>query len=121
MFNVAIINGEECPSYEGFKEKCINLLSKKAEQGENIVLYSSGDSFVDRFAKEFGIVTMTIFCDWKRDGKNALKYWCENIAKACDAVVFFDDGKQRYNYLLKLIREKGGAIRRYLLTDNINP
>lgn len=112
MFKVAIIGGEDCLDYNFFQTKCINILRKKAQEKERIIIYTLGDEFVDRFSQRFGIETRTNFCDWKRDGKNALKNCVEDILNNIDAVILFDDGKSHIKYIYDNIKKKNIPLRK---------
>lgn len=111
MFKVAIIGGEECRNYEFFQMKCITMLRNKAKQGERIVIYSNGDSFVKKFSERFGIETVTVFCDWKRDGKDAIKVYCNTILSSVDALILFNNGKGNAEYFYTNAKRKNLQIR----------
>ena len=112
MFKVGIIGGENCESYVFFQTKCINILRNKAKQGEHIIIYTNGDNYVKKFSETFGIETFTTSCDWKRDGKDALKVFNENFLNSIDALILFDDGKANTNYLYNLATKKNLMIRK---------
>lgn len=94
MFNVIIIGAEDTEDYQFFKEKTIALLKNKANSGEHIVIYTTGDEFVDVFTSRFGIDKRVFYCDWQKYGKDALKYRNEEILKDANAIIFFQNNKR---------------------------
>lgn len=115
MFKVAIIGGDNAESYDFFQSKCINILRQKAKMGERIIIYYMGDDNVTKFSNRFGIETVTITCDWKRDGKMALKNATETILNSSDALIVFDDGKSNVKYFNEAAKKKNMQIRRIVV------
>lgn len=111
MFNVAIIGGEEFGNYQTFQEKCINCLRNKAKSGEHIVIYTTGDEFVNSFARRFKIDVRTFYTDWKKYAKNAIKMRNEALFKDCNALIIFDDGTIDKKTIINLAKDKDIAIR----------
>lgn len=107
MFNVIIIGGEDTLDYNFFQERCIYYLRKKAESGEGITIFTTGDDFVETFATRFHINTKTFRCDWKLNGSNAIKVRNDAIIENANAIIYFDNGKKDceclYNRCTKLI------------------
>lgn len=99
MFNVIVIGGEDSGNYEFFKSKMIYYLQNKAKSGERITIYTTGDEFVDTFAKRYGIDTKFFITDWKNYGKSALKERNEEMIKDANAVIFFKNGKKDFQTL----------------------
>lgn len=118
MFKVAIIGGENTEDYSFFQKKCINILRKKAEEGERIIIYTVGDDYVVRFSKTFGIETITVPCDWNRNGKLALSICLSEIINNIDAIIIFDDGKANTKYFHEMALKKNILIRKI---NKVNP
>ena len=115
MFKVAIIGGESTGNYDFFKEKCIHLLKNKAQSGQGITIYTTGDRFVDKFSARYGIDVRTFYTDWGRNGKNALKERNEKMLETCDALVLFDNDIKADQILYNMAKESGMACRKITL------
>lgn len=90
MFRVAIVGGEGFGDYPTFERKCINIVKDKAKT-EGLLILSTGDEFVERFAQKFGVNVQLFYCDWKTNKKNALKVRNERMLSNCDAIIMFND------------------------------
>ena len=101
MFNIIIIGGEDAPSYEFFREKCIKLLKGKAKSGERIRILTIGDEYVTKFASQYGIETKTFYCNWKSDGKDALYNRNKAIMSEANAILYFSTDKKDLNFLFQ--------------------
>ena len=110
MFKVVIIGGESTNDYARFKKKCIECLRNKAKEGR-IIIYTTGDKFVDAFSERYGIDTRFFPCDFKRFGRDALRYRAEDILKDADAVISFNDGQKDTQMIAKMAVEKGLPLR----------
>ena len=113
MFNVGIIGAESFEDYNFCQEKCIKCLKKKADSGESITIFSTGDSFVDQFSKRFHINVKNFYTDWKTYGKMALKKRNYELIEDCHAFIFFDNGSNDISFLKKMAKEKELPIRVY--------
>lgn len=92
MFKVIIIGGEGFEDYALFEHKCIKCLSKKASEGCGIMIYTTGDSFVEKFSGRFGINLRYFKADWKKHEKDALKERNAEMISLSDAAIIFEDG-----------------------------
>ena len=110
MFRVAIVGGENATEFNIFKQKCIFYLRNKAKEGR-IIIYTTGDKFVDAFSERYGIDTRFFPCDFKRFGRDALRYRAEDILKDADAVISFNDGQKDTQMITKMAVEKGLPLR----------
>jgi hypothetical protein len=110
MFKVVIVGGEHTHDYARFKKKCIECLKNKAKEG-GIIIYTTGDRFVDAFSERYGIDTRFFPCDFKHYGKDALKYRAEAILEDADAVIAFNDGQKDSQMIAKMAAEKGLPLR----------
>lgn len=115
MFNVIIIGAEDTQNYNFFKTKTIKILSNKAKNHERIRILTTGDSYVEEFTKRYGIETIFFKTDWLSFGKEALKYRNEEIIKAADAIIFFQNNKKDSQMLFNESK-KNGII--YRLIEN---
>ena len=104
MFKVIIVGGQETENYDFFKAKCIACLKNRTQEG--IMIYSTGDTFVDVFAKRYGINVRIFDTDWKTHGKQALKERNEMMLSDCDAVIVFRGDLKDNAYILKMASEK---------------
>lgn len=106
MYKVLIIGGERFGNYDMFESKCKHYLAEKART-EGVMIYSTGDSFVDAFSEKWGIPVKRFYCDWKTYGKNALNERNERIFSDCDALIAFADGLTNTRKLCEIAETKG--------------
>ncbi len=106
MFKVAIIGGENMGNYPFFETKCVNCLKNKAKT-EGVTIYTTGDSFVTRFAEKFGLTTRTFYTDWRTYGRDALKQRNIEMLSDCDAIISFNDGIKDTKMIVQMGIEKG--------------
>lgn len=111
MFKVAIIGGYETGDYARFRAKCIHMLREKGKT-EGLMLYSIGDEFLDRFAEEFSLTIATVYTEFGKYGKMALKVRNERLLSECEALLYFDCGIKDYNMLYTMASEKGLNVRK---------
>lgn len=114
MFKVIIIGGKCAPNYEFFENKCKFYLKNQAKNG--IMIYSTGDKFVEIFSKRFGIDVKYFNVDWKKFKGDALKERNEKMFKDADAIIAFSNGTKNiesfitsakyYNTPIRTIRIK---------------
>ena len=102
MFNVIVIGGEDSGNYEYFRSKMIYYLKNKAKSGEGITIFTTGDDFVDSFAKRYGIDVKFFVTNWKDYGKDALKHRNEEMIKNANAIIFFQNNKKDFQILYDL-------------------
>ena len=110
MFKVIIIGGESTRDYEHFKKKCIECLRNKAKEG-GIMIYTTGDKFVEAFTERYGINMRFFPCDFKKYGKDALKFRAMEMLEDADAVICFNDGQKSSQIIAKMAAEKGLPLR----------
>lgn len=106
MFKVAIIGGAETNDYNKFKERCIFFLRNKAKSGCGITILSTGDEYVDKFAKSYNITVQTFYTEWRRFGKDALKMRNHSICSDCNALIYFNAGVKDHEMLYKMAKDK---------------
>lgn len=107
MFNVIIIGAEDTQNYDFFKNKTIKLLSDKAKIHERIRILTTGDSYVEKFAKRYGIETLFFKTDWLSFGKEALKYRNSDMIKQANAIIFFQNNKKDSQMLFNESKKNG--------------
>lgn len=105
MFKVAIIGGEGMGDYPRFKERCIHFLKEKAKGG--IMVYTTGDEFVEAFTERYRIDSRKFSADFQTYGRDALKVRNEEMLQDCDAVICFNDGIKDTKMILKMASEMG--------------
>lgn len=116
MFNVAIIGGEDTGNYEFFKDKCIFFLKNKAKSGEGITIYTTGDSYIEKFCARYGIDTRTFYTKWKEYGKMALKTRNDELLKECNALIYFDNGIKDQEVLFNMAKKNSIPVRKIAIT-----
>lgn len=109
MFKVAIIGGENLGNYKLFAEKCVYFLKNKTKNG--ITILSTGDKYVNVFAKATNIDVKQYNTEWNRYGKTALKNRNSKIIDECDAIIVFDDGTKDTRCFLQMARESEKPVR----------
>lgn len=111
MFNVIIIGGEKTNNFSLFKDKCIFYLKDKAKSGEGITIFSTGDKFIDVFAKKYNIDIQYFLPNWKEDGKMALSIRNNKMLNKANALIAFDDGSKDMKILISECRDKKIPLR----------
>ena len=93
MFKVIICGSREFDDYELLKEKCDNILSRKRDSGEEIVVISGAangaDSLGEEYAKERGFRVERYPADWKTFGKKAGYIRNKKMAEVGNACIAF--------------------------------
>lgn len=107
MFRVAIIGGENTANYEYFQSKCIFYLKRKAKEGGGITILTTGDEYVERFAKRYNIDTQFFVTNWKTNGKDALKERNKELLENCDALIYFNDSIKDNQIIYDMAQKKG--------------
>ena len=99
MFKVVVAGGRNFDNYELLKNKLDVLLSKKKEEGEEIVIISGGargaDSLGEKYAREKGLKLDVFKANWDKFGKRAGIIRNREMGENCDGVVVFWDGVSR--------------------------
>lgn len=103
MFKVIIVGGEDTNDYKFFAKKCIFYLKNKAKEG--ITILSTGDSYVNAFAKACNIDIKTYDAEWGIYGNNALKMRTRKMIEECDAVIIFDS-RNKSNAVFKNLADE---------------
>lgn len=107
MFRVAIVGGENATEFNIFKQKCIFYLKNKAKEKGGITILTTGDEYVDKFAKLYNIDTQFFITNWKLYGKNALKKRNAEMLEKCDALIYFNDGIKDHQVIYELAQKSG--------------
>lgn len=110
MFKVVIVGGEGTNDYPKFKKKCIECLRNKVKE-DHIMIYTTGDKYVDAFAERYSIDTRFFACDFKKYGKDALLMRAIDILEDADAVIAFNDGQKDSQIISRMASEKGLPLR----------
>lgn len=104
MFRVIVVGGNSTNDFEFFRTKCINILRNKANEG--IMIYTTGDEFVRKFAQMYRIDLKIFTAEFKKDGKNALSVRNNKMLEDCDAVICFDNGTREIKYIHDMACER---------------
>lgn len=110
MFKVVIVGGEGTKDYPRFKKKCIECLRNKVKE-DRVMIYTTGDKYVEAFSERYGIDTRFFPCDFKKYGKDALLMRAMDIVADADAAIIFNDGQKDSQIIAKLAAEKGLPMR----------
>ena len=109
MFKVIIVGGENTNDYKFFAKKCIFYLKNKAKEG--ITILTTGDAYVNAFAKACNIDVKTYNTEWGSYGNNALKVRNQKMVQECDAIIIFNDGNKNNTFFQTLAVENNKPIR----------
>ena len=109
MFKVIIIGGEDTNDYKFFAKKCIFYLKNKTKEG--ITILSTGDTYVNAFAKACNIDVKTYNTEWGVYGNNALKMRAKKMVEECDAIILFNCGNKSNAFFKILANENKKLIR----------
>lgn len=115
MFNIIVIGAEDTGNYEFVKQKLITVLRSKAKSGEGITIFTTGDSFIDKFTERYKIDKCFFQTDWQTFGKNALKERNEKMLATANALFFFENNKKDSIMLYNFAKEKLGDAVRYCI------
>lgn len=118
MFKVIICGSREFDDYDLLKEKCDNILSKKKEAGEEIVIISGcsrgADKLGEKYAEESGYEVLKFPANWEKYGKKAGYLRNEKMAEEANACIAFlksgEECKGTKN-MISLARKKNLLIR----------
>ena len=108
MFKVVIVGGKDTGKYALFEKRCIHYLEKKASEG--IMIYTTGDEYVERFSKRFRIDIRYFLCNFKKK-KDALDARNEEMLADADAVIAFDNGMADVRMIIDKATEKNIPLR----------
>ncbi len=99
MIKKIVIAG--CRDYENYEEakNFIDICLSKIKKENEIIIISGGcrgaDKIGERYAKENGYKIELYKADWDKYGRSAGPKRNEDMAKNCDYVIAFWDGKSR--------------------------
>ena len=86
MFRVAIVGADDV-KYDFFEQRCIFYLKNRAKEG--IVINTTGEDNLIRFAAKWHIEYKVFNADWKHNGKDALKYRNHELLLGCNGAIVF--------------------------------
>ena len=109
MFKVIIVGAENTQDYKFFAKKCVFYLKNKTKDG--ITILSTGDSYINAFAKACNIDVKTFNTEWSKYGNNALKFRNCKMIEECDAVIIFNDGTKNNSFFKTLAIENDKPFR----------
>ena len=104
MFKVVIIGGESTKDYDFFEKKCIQCLKNKAKT-DTVMIYTIGDSYVERFSKRFGIDVRFFVSKFKRK-TSALNRRKEEMLSDANALIAFNDKLKSTTTIIEKANEK---------------
>lgn len=110
MYNIMIIGGEESHDYKCFEYWCAYYLQNKVKT-DKVNILTTGDGFVDMFAKKFGIDTKMYPTLWNIDGKRALVKRNERIVSEANAMIYFNNGISDHDMIYRAALTAGVPIR----------
>ena len=96
MFKVVIVGGESTKNYDFFKNKV---------KTDTVMIYSIGDSYVERFSKRFGIDVRFFVSKFKRK-TSALNRRNEEMLADADALIAFNDKLKTTSTIIEKSNEK---------------
>lgn len=109
MFNVAIVGADNYKDRTVCTMKTINFLKNRAKEG--ITILSTGEEFINDFSNRFNIDTKVFYTDFKKYGKEALKYRNNELLDECNGIIVFNDGKKDTEYLRQMAISKNIPLR----------
>ena len=109
MFNVAIVGADNYKDKKSCTIKAINLLKNRANEG--ITLLSTGEDFINEFSSRFNIDTKLFYTDFKKYGKDALKYRNNELLDECDGIIIFNDGRKDTEYIRQMAISRNIPLR----------
>lgn len=104
MFKVVIVGGESTKNYEFFEKKCIQCLKNKVKT-DTVMIYSIGDSYVERFSSRFGIDVRFFITKFKRK-PSALNRRNEEMLSDANALIAFNDKLKATTTIIEKANEK---------------
>lgn len=93
MFKVIIAGSREFDNYDMLKEKCDKILSRKVNEGEEIVIVSGtargADTLGEKYAEERGYKIERYPANWDKYGKRAGYLRNKKMAEVSNACIVF--------------------------------
>ena len=97
MFKVIIAGSREFDNYDMLKEKCDKILSRKVNEGEEIVIVSGtargADTLGEKYAEEKGYKIERYPANWDKYGKKAGYLRNKKMAEVSNACIVFLSSK----------------------------
>lgn len=97
MFKVIIAGSREFDNYDMLKEKCDKILSRKVNEGEEIVIVSGtargADTLGEKYAEERGYKIERYPANWNKYGKKAGYLRNKKMAEVSNACIVFLSSK----------------------------
>lgn len=97
MFKVIIAGSREFDNYDMLKEKCDKILSRKVNEGEEIVIVSGtargADTLGENYAEERGYKIERYPANWDKYGKKAGYLRNKKMAEVSNACIVFLSSK----------------------------
>lgn len=97
MFKVIIAGSREFDNYDMLKEKCDKILSRKVNEGEEIVIVSGtargADTLGEKYAEERGYKVERYPANWDKYGKRAGYLRNKKMAEVSNACIVFLSSK----------------------------
>lgn len=97
MFKVIIAGYREFDNYDMLKEKCDKILSRKVNEGEEIVIVSGtargADTLGEKYAEERGYKIERYPANWDKYGKRAGYLRNKKMAEVSNACIVFLSSK----------------------------
>lgn len=97
MFKVIIAGSREFDNYDMLKEKCDKILSRKVNEGEEIVIVSGtargADTLGEKYAEERGYKIERYPANWDKYGKKAGYLRNKKMAEVSNACIVFLSSK----------------------------
>lgn len=118
MFKVVIVGGESTKDYDFFEKKCIQCLKNKVKT-DTVMIYSIGDSYVERFSKRFGIDVRFFVSKFKRK-TSALNRRNEEMLADADALIAFNDKLKTTSTIIEKSNEKKIPSRIIEFTNSVS-
>lgn len=118
MFKVIICGSRDFDNYDLLKEKCDTILSRKKEEGEEIVIVSGcargADKLGEKYAEENGYTVSKFPANWEKYGKRAGYLRNEQMAEEANACIAFlrtDKECKGTKNMISLARKKKLLVR----------
>lgn len=97
MFKVIIAGSREFDNYDMLKEKCDKILSRKVNDGEEIIIVSGtakgADMLGEKYAEEKGYKVERYPANWNKYGKRAGYLRNKKMAEVSNACIVFLNSK----------------------------
>lgn len=127
MFKVIICGSRDFNNFDLLKEKCDNILKKKKEAGEEIIIISGcakgADTLGEKYAVENKYKVLKFPADWSKYGKRAGYIRNEKMAEEANAcIAFLRDDKEckGTRNMISIARKKNLLVREIIETVKEN-